>query len=59
MEISCIKNGVEMSAAELNAENDGFAEPYICLCQAVDDLHDRRKEMYPPNQEYAEKEMER
>ncbi len=59
MEISCIKNGVEMSAAELNAENDGFAEPYIRLCQAVDDLHDRRKETYTPNQEYAEKEMER
>lgn len=59
MEISCIKDGVEMSAADLNAQDDGFAEPYICICRAVDDLCDHRKDRYTPNQKYAEKKMER
>lgn len=53
MEISCIKDGVEMSAAELDAGEDGFAGPYIRICRAVDDLYDRRKEMHTPDQEYA------
>lgn len=59
MEISCIKDGVEMSAADLNAQDDGFAEPYICICRAVDDLCDHRKDRYTPNQEYAGKGMKR
>lgn len=41
MEISCIKDGVEMSAAELNVEDDGFAELYTRICRIVDDLSGR------------------
>lgn len=38
-----------MSAADLNAQDDGFAGPYICICQAVDDLCDHRKDRYALN----------